>query len=91
MASMASRKRSGWVSEEQRGTERLRIRCSPELAERARRMASRHDRTLAEILEAGVYDYEARPRPLTPAEDEAAGRADVEYERMRDRDLGERR
>lgn len=78
--------RSGsYVPNDLRGTVRVEIRCTPALAARARRMATRYDRTLAEILESGVADYEARPRPLTDAEEEAAGIADAEYDRLRDR------
>jgi hypothetical protein len=72
------------VPDSLRGTVRVVVRCSSELAARARRMAARHDRTLAEILESGVADYEARPRPLTPDEEDAAARADVRYDRMRE-------
>ena len=42
-----------------RGTVRVEVRCSPELAERARATADRHGRTLAQVLEAGVDATEA--------------------------------
>jgi len=42
-----------------RGTVRVEVRCSPELAERARATADRHGRTLAQVLEAGVNATEA--------------------------------
>jgi hypothetical protein len=50
------RPRSGWVAEDARHTVRLVIRCSPELAERARRLPE----SLAEVLEVGVERLEER-------------------------------
>lgn len=50
----AARARSGWVSEDARSTVQFKIRCAPELAERARRVAEARGRTLAEVLESGV-------------------------------------
>ncbi len=52
----APRPRSGWVPEDARHTVRLVVRCSEELAERARRLPV----TLAEVLEAGVEKLEKR-------------------------------
>lgn len=47
--------RSGsYIPDTLRGTVRVVVRCSPELAERARRAAEEHGRTLAQVLEAGV-------------------------------------
>lgn len=50
----APRPRSGWVPEDARHTVRLVVRCSPELAERARSTAAERGVTLAAILQAGV-------------------------------------
>ncbi len=54
--------RSGsYVPDSLRGTVRVVVRCSPELAERARRAAaSTKDGTLADVLEAGCEAREAR-------------------------------
>lgn len=47
--------RSGsYVPDALRGTTRVVVRCSPDLAKRARATAERHGRTLADVLEAGV-------------------------------------
>ena len=79
--------RSGaYVPDDLRGTGRVVVRCSPELAARARRAATSRGRTLAQVLEAGVYETERMPRPMTATEDDAACRADREYDRMRDDD-----
>ena len=79
--------RSGsYVPDDLRGTVRVVVRCSPELAARARRAATTSGRTLAQVLEAGVYETERMPRPLTGAQEEAAYRADREYDRMMDDD-----
>lgn len=79
--------RSGsYVPNDLRGTVRVEVRCSSELAERVRAVAQRKGVTLAKVLEIGADELEARPRELTPAEDEAACRADAEYERMREDD-----
>ena len=51
-----ARPRSGWVPEDARHTVRLVVRCSPELAERARSLPV----TLAEVLEAGVERLEKK-------------------------------
>lgn len=54
--------RSGsYVPNSLRGTVRIEIRCTPELAERARKAAG--DDTLADVLEAGC---EARERASAP-------------------------
>lgn len=80
--------RSGsYVPNDLRGTVRVEVRCSPELAERVRAVALRKGVTLAKVLETGADELDARPRDLTPAEDESACRADAEYDRMRDDDL----
>lgn len=51
--------RSGsYVPDDLRGTVRLVARCSPELAERARRVAREHGVTLAQVLEAGCEAVE---------------------------------
>jgi len=58
--------RSGsYVPDELRGsrggaTERVVVRCSPELAERARRVAKSSGLTLADVLEAGAERLERR-------------------------------
>ncbi len=54
--SKGPRPRSGWVPEDARHTTRLVVRCSEELAERARRLPV----TLAEVLEAGVERLEKK-------------------------------
>ncbi len=47
--------RSGsYLPDSQRGTVRVVVRCSPELAATVRETTRRHDCTLAEVLEAGV-------------------------------------
>lgn len=80
--------RSGsYVPNDMRGTVRVEVRCSSEQAERARRVAKASGRTLAQVLDLGADAVERMPpRELTPAEDEAACRADAEYERMREDD-----
>lgn len=85
--------RSGsYVPNDLRGTVRVEVRCSPELAERVRRVSRASGLSLAEVMLLGVLDVERRPpRELTDAEDEAACRADLEYERMRDDDIREGR
>jgi len=51
----ARKSRSGsYVPERMRGTVRVVVRCSVELAERTRRAATAHGLTLAEVLERGV-------------------------------------
>jgi hypothetical protein len=47
------RPRSGWVPEDARHTVRLVVRCSPELAAEARKLAT-PPTTLADVLAAGV-------------------------------------
>lgn len=51
---VAPRPRSGWVPEDARHTVQLKVRCSPELAERARMVTKKKGVTLADVLEAGV-------------------------------------
>jgi hypothetical protein len=52
--------RSGsYVPNDMRGGARVEIRCSEELAERARRVARERGQTLAQLLEAGVDAAEA--------------------------------
>lgn len=47
--------RSGsYVPDDLRGTVRLVVRCSPELAQRARKTAKASGRTLAQVIEAGI-------------------------------------
>lgn len=52
------RARSGWVSDDDRHTVPIKIRCSPELAERARRAAKGNGMTLGELLLLGVLAAE---------------------------------
>lgn len=55
-----ARKASGKsIQEWQRTTARLVVRCSPELAARARRVGEERDVTLAQLLESGVRSAEA--------------------------------
>ena len=62
-------------------TGKVVVRCSPELAERVRRVSRASGLPLARIMSMGVDAVERMPpRPMTPDEDEAAYRADCEYE-----------
>lgn len=85
--------RSGsYVPNDLRGTVRVEVRCSPELAARVRSCSRATGLSLATILSRGVDAIDGpAPRPLTPAEEERAYRADREYDRMRDDDIREGR
>jgi len=64
------RSRSGsHVPNSLRRTERLEIRCAPELAERARAVAEANGLTLAQVLCAGVDATEATQQSGTATED----------------------
>jgi hypothetical protein len=70
--------RSGsYVPNDLRGTVRVEIRCSPELAERARRAASRRQVTLAEVLEAGVNNLEEAKMRFSTVRDMTAAVAET--------------
>lgn len=67
---------SNGVQEWQRHTTRLVVRCSPELAERARRAAEGRQVTLAEVLEVGVNRLEDATMGFSTARDVAAAVAE---------------
>jgi hypothetical protein len=67
-----------------RGTVRIEIRCSPDLAARARQESRRTGLSLAEILAEGVHEAAQRPRALTDEEEQEAARADAEHDRRAD-------
>lgn len=69
-----------------RGTVVVQIRCSADLAARARHEARRTGLSLADILSLGAHEAAQRPRALTDEEERDAARADALHDRLRDED-----
>lgn len=82
--------RSGsYVPNDLRNDVRVEVRCSPDIAARARMVAKQYGRTLAEILDAGAMAIRNAPTRTTTqaAQDAADERGDRAYERMVEDDI----